>query len=62
VTEAEMRDLYASYAEQITDIPPYDEVAVYLEQELRDQKIADLGIIEALLAELRAAATIEKSL
>lgn len=62
VTEAEMRDLYASYAEQMTDIPPYDEVAVYLEQELRDQKIADLGIIEALVAELRAAATIEKSL
>ena len=62
VTDAEMRDLYASYAEQIPDIPPYDEVAIYLEQELRDQKIADLGIIESLLVDLRAAAKIEKSL
>jgi peptidyl-prolyl cis-trans isomerase SurA len=62
VTEAEMRELYASYAETIEDLPPFEEVAELLAQELRDQKITDLGIMDTLMDGLRAAATIERTL
>ncbi len=59
VTEAEKRELYDSYAEQVEDIPPYEEIAEYLELELRDQRIYELGIIETLVEDLRGAAEIE---
>jgi parvulin-like peptidyl-prolyl isomerase len=61
VTEAEMRALYASYAETVEDLPPYEEVAELLAQELRDQKITDLGIMNTLIEGLRGAATIERT-
>lgn len=62
ITEAQKRELYDSYAEQYEDIPPYEEVVEYLEAELRDQRIYELGIIEDLVEQLRGAAAIEITL
>ncbi len=62
VTETEKRELYDSYADEIDDLPPYEEIAEDLEAELRDKKIYELGIIEDLVDELRTGAEIEITL
>ena len=63
VTEDEVRALYATYSAQIEgDMPPYEDVAILLEQELRDQKITDSGVLDSLIEGLRAAAAITRSL
>ena len=59
ITEEEILELYAYYTMFIEDIPPLAEVSHHLEQELYEEKVAELDILRNLLQQLRAEATIE---
>jgi|GEM_PF-1684046 len=61
VTAAEVRERYDHYMEQYYDLPPLEEIASFIEEELRTEKLSALEVIDALVAELRNTAEISIS-
>lgn len=59
ITEEEILELYAYYAMSVEDIPPLADISHHLEQELYEEKVAELDILRNLLEQLRAEASIE---